>query len=249
MNILTHTALRSPRTSQSTCVRALFVTGLLAVFGAALVCAPRVDAQMINFDSNPSLSTQPNNFAAAGAMQTYTQAGVYSITGGVVLGNPTFLASFATQGSAPNAYGTTDVADPTLLATITLTLPSAENVTGISGVLFNGQVDPETYTVTYKSGLSTLGVNTFTNMPGNGSASGFGLFSLSNALSPITQVIVTTPNSGINGWDFFVDTIKLTPSVSSTTPEPGTMGLLFGLSVTGCGIFVRRRSARQTPSA
>src|SRR5438552_1232043 len=70
--------------------------------------AQRASATTINFESLPSLPTQPNNFAAAGAMQTYSSAGLFSVTGGVVLGNPTFLASFAAHGSAPNAYGTAD---------------------------------------------------------------------------------------------------------------------------------------------
>src|SRR4051794_9675499 len=71
----------------------------------------------INFETPPFPTTaQPDNFAAAGPMQTYSQAGVFSITGGVVLGNPTFLNEFAGNGgpfgSPPNLYGTTDVADP-----------------------------------------------------------------------------------------------------------------------------------------
>src|SRR5438105_4448121 len=99
--------------------------GLLAVvLGAAFFLmgpAPPARAAFvtIDFENNPSLPTQPNNFAAAGAMQTYSQSGVYTISGGVVLGNPTFLASFAAHGSAPNAYGTADFADPSLLPTIT----------------------------------------------------------------------------------------------------------------------------------
>ena len=250
MNIFTYFAIRSPRTGRSARTRALFATAFLALFGAALVCAPRAEAQIIDFETQPSLPPQPNNFAAAGPMQTYSQAGIYSITGGVVLGNPSFLAAFSTQGSAPNAYGTADFADPSLLPAITLTLPSAENVTGISGVLFNGQSVAETYTVTYMSGANTLGVNTFTNMPSSSSTSGYGIFSLSNAAGPITQVIVTTPNTVTNGYDFFVDTLRLTTRTAvSTTPEPGTMGLLLGLGVTASGIVLRRRRARQTPTA
>jgi len=72
-------------------------------------------------------------------MQTYSSAGLFTISGGVALGNPTFLPAFAGPGSAPNLYGTADFGDPTLLNTITFTFPSAANVVGVSGVLFNGQ--------------------------------------------------------------------------------------------------------------
>ena len=91
----------------------------------------------IDFETLPSLPTQPNNFAAAGAKQTYTAPGVFSIDGGVVLGNPTFLAAFPSHGTPPNLYGTTDVADPSLLSTITLTLPSAEDIAKVNE-LFGG---------------------------------------------------------------------------------------------------------------
>src|SRR6266542_1774492 len=73
----------------------------------------------INFESEPNLPAQPNNFAAAGSMQTYTSPGRYTVSGGVVLGNPTFLPAFAATGTVPNLYGTTDFADPSLLPVIT----------------------------------------------------------------------------------------------------------------------------------
>src|SRR5262249_9622075 len=143
---------------------ALFLTGM----------APEARADFVlDFETNPALPTQPNSFAAAGAMQTYSQAGVYTVSGGVVLGNPTFLASFAAHGSSPNAYGTTDIADPSLLSTISLVFPSAETVTSVSGVLFNGQPIPETYTVLAFSGMTQVASQTFSNVPDNSSASGF----------------------------------------------------------------------------
>ncbi len=82
------------------------------------------DTFTINFESLPSLPAQPNNFAGAGSMQTYSQAGVFTISGGVALGNPTFLAAFTANGSLPNLYGTTNFGDPSLSSTITLDLPT-----------------------------------------------------------------------------------------------------------------------------
>src|SRR6516225_10160426 len=114
-----------------------------------LLAAPRLWADVIiNFETNPVLPAQPNNFVAAGVMQTYTQVGVYSVSGGVVLGNPTFLTAFAAHGSAPNLYGTADFADPTLQDTIRFTFNSGENFSSLSGVLFNGQNVAEDYKLT-----------------------------------------------------------------------------------------------------
>src|ERR1700736_1021285 len=111
----------------------LLVAALTLVVGRP---APAT-AITIDFENEPALPAQPNNFAAAGAMQTYSKPGVYSISGGVVLGNPTFLAAFPLNGTPPNLYGTTDIADPSLLSTITLTFPAIDSITGVSGVLFN----------------------------------------------------------------------------------------------------------------
>src|SRR5437870_351323 len=73
-----------------------------AVALALLVAAAPARASFtIDFETNPSLPAQPNNFAAAGAMQTYSDLGPngFTISGGVVLGNPTFLAAYPAHGS------------------------------------------------------------------------------------------------------------------------------------------------------
>jgi PEP-CTERM motif len=212
----------------------LLCAALTLAVGRLALAAPIT----INFDTLPSLPTQPNNFAAAGAVQTYTVAGAFSITGGVVLGDPTFLASFAAHGSPPNAYGTADFADPSLLSTITLTLPSAEDIVSVTGVLFNGQPVAESCEVDAFSGASPIGSQVFTNMAATGSVSGFGNFSLaSDAANPITRVTITTANAVANGWDFFVDTITITPAVT-TTPEPSTVLILLSGAL---GFLVARR--------
>ena len=166
----------------------------------------------INFETLPALALQPSDFFTAGVSQTYTSAGVFSIAGGVALGNPTFLGSFAANGSTPNAYGSTDFADPSLLSTLTLNLPSATQlVTNVTGKLFNGQPGTETYTVTAFSGATQVDIVTLSNLPGSSSATSFGTFSLSSSIAlPITKVLITTPNAVANGWDFFVDSIVLT---------------------------------------
>ena len=188
---------------------------------------------VIDFENQPSLAAQPSSFGAL-TMQTYISAGIFSISGGVVLGNPNFLTPFATHGSSPNAYGTCDFADPSLLQTIELDLPLAEGVISVTGVLFNGQNFAESYTVTAFSGVNQVDSNAFNNMADDSSASGFGNVSLSsNAANPITQVLFTTPNAQASGWDFFVDTITLTTSAAAI-PEPATVvGVALGIALLG----------------
>ena len=193
----------------------------------------------IDFETLPSLPTQPNNFAAAGAKQTYTAPGVFSIDGGVVLGNPTFLAAFPSHGTPPNLYGTTDVADPSLLSTITLTLPSAEDIVSVTGVLFNGQPVAEDYVVDAFSGLTLVAMNTFTGIEADSSTSAFRNISLSSlAAQPITSVTITTPNALVNGWDFFVDTITISAAAVTPAPEPSTALILLSGAL---GLLVARR--------
>jgi PEP-CTERM motif-containing protein len=219
---------------------ALVVAATVFLLGLAPAGAATIT---IDFENLPALPTQPNNFAAAGAMQTYTSAGVFSITGGVVLGNPTFLASFPAHGSAPNAYGTADFADPSLLSTIELDLPAAAETTSVSGVLFNGQSIGESYEVDYFSGTTMICSQTFSGVQANTSTSGFRNFSCSSTLAnPLTKVTLTTPNAGLNGWDFFVDTLVLTQG-PAPVPEPASLVLVAsGAAVLGyCGWRRRKR--------
>jgi hypothetical protein len=182
-------------------------------------------------------------------MQTYNDPGVFSITGGVVLGNPTFLPAFPLHGTPPNLYGTTDIADPSLLSTITLTFPSAEGVTSVTGVLFNGQPIAENYVVDAFSGAILVAANTFTNMPDSTSTSAFGNFSLTSTTAlPITSVTIPTPaDAAMNGWDFSVDTITITPAAVTRTPEPSS-GLILLTGALGLLVVRRRRPAKRNPS-
>ena len=195
--------------------------GLTGLANAALVT--------VDFETNPALPAQPNNFAAAGAMQTYSTAGLYSITGGVVLGNPSFLASFPAQGSGPNLYGTTDIAHQSLLDTLTLNLDPSQKVTNVNGKIFNGQTFSEDYVVRFFSGALSLGFMNFLAMTSTSTATGFGNFNFTSTLAtPITRVTFGSPNTANNGWDFFVDSINFmtNPGGPNPIPEPSTLALL-----------------------
>jgi hypothetical protein len=215
---------------------------------ALLICGSAgASVITINFETEPSLPPQPGDFFTAGAMQTYSLAGVYTISGGVVLGNPTGLASFPAHGSAPNLYGTADFADPSLLAAITLDLPNGTGtVTSVAGILFNGQPDPETYTINYYDGTELLGTTVTPLLEAASSPNSWMEF---NVTAPaISRVTITTPNAAVNGWDFLADDLQLNviPEVSSV-PEPGSMrSAAWGLTLLGLCLLSRRTASRRS---
>ncbi len=199
-----------------------------------LLTVSRIEAQsiLINFESAPfSSSPGPNNFLAAGAMQSNGIAGIYSISGGVVLGNPTFLPSFNTNsgGTPPNLYGTADFADPTLSSNITLQLNPALGTMSVSGTLYNGQPIPELYSVAAYVGSSPVVINSFM-VPADTGTNGFNQFFVGVDAGAISSVVISTPNSDINGWDFYVDSLDLSV-LEVPEPQPFLLlgvGLLLG---------------------
>ena len=121
-----------------------------------------------------------------------------------------------------------------------MTFPSAEGVTAVTGVLFNGQPVPESYEVDALSGGSTVDSQMFNNMADSFSPTGFGDFSLaSTAAQPITPVTITTPNAGVNGWDFLVDTITIATGSVAPAPVPSSALLL----LSGRSAYSRRGAA------
>lgn len=212
----------------------------MVVLAISLAVPASASTIVINFETLPSLPLQPNNFAAAGPKQTYTTPGVFSIAGGVVLGNPLGLAGFSGHGSLPNAYGTSDLGDPSLLTTLTLTMPASELVTNITGLLFNGQPFIETYTVVAKSAAAIVDSETLSNIPVASSTSDWANFSLSSSLAfPITEVDFNPPSDlASNGWDFLVDTIALTNGTA--VPEPSTLSMIV-VVLTTLGLTARRK--------
>src|SRR6266436_317867 len=223
--------------------RRTFAISAVILLGAALALGAGRPASAapitINFETLPALPAQPNTFAAAGPKQMYSLAGVFSIDGGVVLGNPLGLPAFPLHGTPPNTYGTTDFADQSLLDTITLTFPAAEDIVSVTAVLFNGQPIAENYVVNAFSGAILVDADIFNGIPGAASTSAFGNISLSSvAALPITSVTITTPNAAANGWDFFVDTITINAAAVTPAPEPSTALILLSGAL---GLLVARR--------
>ena len=183
------------------------------------------DTFTINFDTLPGLPVEPSNFFEGGPEQTYSQVGLFTISGGVALGNPVGLPAFMGNGSLQNLYGTANLADPSLSPTIRLDLPTtAFHFTSVSFLLFNGQPNSENYIVFGMAGgvvLDPLPIGPLASA----SASGFTAVTLTLPF-PITTLNITTPNASLNGWDFFIDDIVLNGTAVSAVPEPSSLILL-----------------------
>ena len=194
---------------------------------------------IINFENIPQLPLQPDNFDDAGAMQTYSIPGGDTISGGVVLGNPTLLPAFMVYGSYPNLYGTTDLGDLSLRAVITLDFPAFEAVVSVTGLLFNGLTDPEDYIVAGLSGDTLITSQTFNGVPENFNQ-GFRMFAMSaDPAKPFTHITITIANAAADGWSFFVDSIQL-----QTVPEPSSIVMILA-SALFLGLHHRKNHGRQ----
>ena len=203
------------------------------------------DDLLLNFDTAPfPTNAGPNNFLAAGPMQTYSVPDQFTISGGVILGNPTFLPAFTNSGSPPNLYATADFADPSLLPDILLTLNTNRDATVVQGLLFNGQTISENYSISAYDANSNLLYSQIYLVPPDLTTNGYTSFTVfSEAGPPIATVDITTPNSGVNGWDFGVDSLDVTVS---NVPEPSALALT-GAALTMLIWRARRIRRGRTP--
>ena len=215
---------------------------LLALAAPAMA---RGDSTTIDFETIPNLVTQPSTFAAVGNAQTINVPGIATISGGAVLGDPTGLSAFPSQGSLHNAYGTSAFASGSGYSqSITIDFSSGINVSSVTAVLFNGETDVETYTVNAYSGATLVDQNVFTDVPDTSLTTSYANVSFSSASNPITQVVFTPTGSfASSSYDFFVDTIGVTYQVQ-TVPEPGSL-LLLGLGT--LSVVLGRRTLARRP--
>jgi hypothetical protein len=218
----------------------------LALLGA-LAPAARANLTTIDFENTPSHATGPSTFGSI-PEETLTVTGLASISGGAVLGNPTFYPAFPTHGSAPNAYGTS-FTDTNLSPTLTITFQPGNTVTNVAGVLFNGQTDLADYTVTAFNGATQVAQQTLSNVPANTGTNDFANFSVS--APQITSITVTTAATSVDptAYDFLIDTVAVT--YTTTVPEPGSVVLLGlgGLATLGHARRRRRTPAEPAPSS
>ena len=238
--------MKKTTTTRYSC-KSFFLLAALAAVLFLKTFEAHADSLGINFDSAPYPTNAPNNFLAAGPMQSYGVAGQYSISGGALLGNPTFLLAFTTNngGSFPNVYGTADIGDPSLSSNIVLQINPALGAYHVSGVLFNGQPIPELYGVDAYNG-TTLLYSSGGLVPANTSTNGFLFFNLVSDVDPITSVVFSSLNPELNGWDFFLDSIDITVT---TIPEPQPVLLMgAGLALLGWCEWRNRRKMNRLKS-
>jgi hypothetical protein len=205
------------------------------IFGVFLGYSQLSSAVIIDFENNPSLPTGPSLFALAGPEQIINVGG-FEFSGGVVLGLPTFLPA-TPYATTPNLYATANhpsggaVGDPSLSSTLSITIDPLLSVTTVEGLLFNGLLDTDSFTINAFSGATLVDSISLLNMPSNLN-SGFDIFKLDSGGSAIDLVTIDADLSGpyAGEWDYFIDTIAFNEPITNAIPEPTTLLLFaFGL--------------------
>jgi hypothetical protein len=206
----------------------------MAVVLAGPALSIRADSITVDFETTPPLPTGPGTFDDI-PMQVITVPGVATFSGGVVLGNPSFIASFTNQGTPPNAYGTAFIGSSTLSPVLTIDLSPTITATTVTGVLFNGLTRTADYTVNAYSGAALVQSQAFTGVAEDFDPGGFARFSL--ARPDITQVTIVPDSS--TEFDYLLDTVRIT--FTPAVPEPTSLLLgILALGTLGVGMRLRR---------
>ncbi|NJO37240.1 MAG: hypothetical protein HC871_06000 [Rhizobiales bacterium] len=209
-----------------------FIGGAIGLLLAAQVNVAQ--AIIIDFEGVPPLATGPSVFASAGPAQAITVGGI-TLSGGVVLGFPTFLPAtpFATT---PNLYGTANhpaggaVGDPSLQPALSITLDAPVAATTIEGLLFNGLIAVDSFLVQAFSGAALVDSVSLDDLPAN-LANGFDVFRLDSGGPIIDLVTIAADLSGpfAGEWDFFIDTVAVNEPIENVladVAEPSALALL-----------------------
>jgi len=200
-----------------------FLTTATAI-GVALAAEP-ASAIIIDFEETPMLPEGASTFASAGPAQNISVDGV-TFSGGVVLGDPTFLPA-TPLATTPNLYSTANhpsgdaVGDPSLLSTLSIAIDPLLEATTVEGLLFNGLIDTDTFVIeAFSQGMLVDSV-TLANLPSNENQ-GFDVFRLDSEDLAIDSVTIAADLSGPlpNEWDFFIDTVAIGEPIENIIEEP-----------------------------
>lgn len=207
-----------------------------------LAPAVQADLVLIDFENNPALAAQPDTFDAA-TITTVSVPSIATVTGGKVLGNPAFVASFPVAGSEPNTYGTAFF-DTSLSPNIVIEFDPSIIVTSISGVVMSGLPDFSTFIIDALTGAIVVDNDTFLDVEDNFDPASFREFGLSG--TDITSVVFAQEGASDPGdFDYFIDTLEVTFTHRViVVPEPSTLGAgLISAAVVCLGLWRRGRRA------
>ncbi|WP_435005958.1 PEP-CTERM sorting domain-containing protein [Tundrisphaera lichenicola] len=204
-------------------LRFIASSSLVLLFGFA---SAQADFVTIDFDTLPVEPLAPTIFS--NPRQDLAIAGLATVEGGTLISTPTGLASFDPGGGLRNAYGTQSDTSFGYAQNLTINFDPSKLVTRVTGTLFNGFTDLNTYTVSIFDGANLVGSTDLVDLSDTSLPDGFGVWDLS--ASSITRLVIT-PDTTFSGgsWDYFIDNVGVT--FTTAVPEPSSVfSMVIGLS-------------------
>jgi hypothetical protein len=187
----------------------LLCISFLTLALALLVGSSSAFADEVTFENiaGPSLFGNP----ASSPSYSFGDGVTATFSGGTVLTDTTNLPADETSvyGTCSPYYGSVcpDYSQ-------TLTISFNQNITNFIMDLYNGVTTTDTFTASDNLG------NSVTDTIAANVSSGNAMVEFAAAGDQVT-ITTTDPN-----WDFFIDNVQFNVPLVSSTPEPGTMGML-----------------------
>ena len=200
------------------------------------------DVITIDFDTVPALPLAPTTFTDPA--QDLAVPGLATITGGTPISTPDGLASFVPGGGLRNGYGTRSGTGNGYEESLTITFDPSIVVSRVTGTLFNGFTDLNSYTVSAFSGAIQIDFDTFDDVEDTTDPDGFRDWDLTGL--SITSIVIT-PDTTFSGgaWDYVIDNVTVT---FTAVPEPSS---ILTLAVGSIGVLAlagsRFRSSTSSP--